>query len=167
MVSVMKQAPAVEDIRNLISEIPDPEIPVITIDELGILRDVSVEDEKIVVSITPTYTGCPAMKAIENEIRERLSTAGYDDVLVRLVYSPVWTTDWLSDEAKDKLKAYGIAPPAHSQDKRVISLNPKPVTCPRCGSAETTLVSQFGSTACKALYKCNTCAEPFDYFKCH
>ncbi|MFM7217902.1 MAG: 1,2-phenylacetyl-CoA epoxidase subunit PaaD [Bacteroidota bacterium] len=159
----------VDDIRGILASIPDPEIPVITIDELGILRDILVEaDGKIRVKITPTYSGCPAMMAIEKEIRAVLKANGYEKVEVELVYSPVWTTDWIPESAKEKLRQYGIAPPPRSSsDKSVLSLHPKTVLCPRCGSSRTTLVSQFGSTACKALYKCDDCLEPFDHFKCH
>jgi ring-1,2-phenylacetyl-CoA epoxidase subunit PaaD len=157
------------EIQRLLETIPDPEIPVISIVELGIVRDVKVEaDGKAVVSITPTYSGCPAMMAIEQEIKKTLSANGCPSVDVRLVYSPVWTTDWIPDEAKEKLRRYGIAPPARStSDKSVLSLHPKSISCPRCGSLQTVMVSPFGSTACKALYKCEQCLEPFDYFKCH
>jgi len=157
------------DIHRLLESIPDPEIPVISIVELGIVRDVHIGgDGKVTVQITPTYSGCPAMMSIEKEIRRILLENGCKEVDIRLVYSPVWTTDWIPDEAKEKLRRYGIAPPAHSTtDKSVLSLHPKSVACPRCGSVRTSLVSQFGSTACKALYKCEACLEPFDYFKCH
>lgn len=157
------------EIHRLMETIPDPEIPVISIVELGIVRDVKIADNgKVTVCITPTYSGCPAMNAIEKDIRRTLIENGYTDVDVKLVYSPVWTTDWIPDEAKEKLRQYGIAPPAHStSDKSVLSLHPKAVACPRCGSLRTEMVSPFGSTACKALYKCNACLEPFDYFKCH
>ncbi|MFM2207565.1 MAG: phenylacetate-CoA oxygenase subunit PaaJ [Bacteroidota bacterium] len=157
------------EVQRLLETIPDPEIPVISIVELGIVRDVSVEaDGKAVVSITPTYSGCPAMMAIEQEIKKTLSSNGCPSVDVRLVYSPVWTTDWIPEKAKEKLRKYGIAPPARStSDKSVLSLHPKAIACPRCGSLHTVMVSPFGSTACKALYKCEQCLEPFDYFKCH
>ncbi|MFM9027268.1 MAG: 1,2-phenylacetyl-CoA epoxidase subunit PaaD [Bacteroidota bacterium] len=159
----------IQEIRRIITAIPDPEIPVITIEELGILRDVQVdEDGKIYVKITPTYSGCPAMMAIENDIKSSLKDHGYERISIELVFSPVWTTDWIPETAKEKLRQYGIAPPPHtSSDKSLLSLHPKKVQCPRCGSASTVLVSQFGSTACKALYKCEDCHEPFDHFKCH
>lgn len=159
----------IQEIRRIISEIPDPEIPVITIDELGILRDVQLEaDGSITVKITPTYSGCPAMMAIETDIKSSLKEHGYDRVNVELVFSPVWTTDWIPDAAKEKLRKYGIAPPPKSSsDKSLLSLHPKTVLCPRCGSSNTALISQFGSTACKALYRCESCLEPFDHFKCH
>jgi len=159
----------IDTIHQLLSTIPDPEIPVISIVELGIVRDVQLSDDgAVTVLITPTYSGCPAMMAIEQEIKSTLHEHGFENTTVKLVYSPVWTTDWIPDEAKEKLRKYGIAPPAHStSDKSVLSLHPRSVACPRCGSLKTTMISPFGSTACKYLYKCDTCLEPFDYFKCH
>jgi ring-1,2-phenylacetyl-CoA epoxidase subunit PaaD len=157
-----------EDVWNYLSEIPDPEVPVINIVELGIARDVQLQNDKVIVSITPTYSGCPAMKAIEQDIVNSLKEKGIDEVEIKMVYSPVWTTDWLTEEAKEKLRAYGIAPPEKTSfDKSLLTPKPKIVACPRCRSTNTSLVSQFGSTACKALYRCNNCKEPFDYFKCH
>lgn len=164
----MIQAISKEDIWNYLNEIPDPEVPVINIVELGIARDVQTVNDKVIVSITPTYSGCPAMKVIENDIVTLLKEKGISEVEIKMVYKPVWTTDWLTDEAKEKLRIYGIAPPEKStSDKSVLSLNPKTIRCPRCNSVNTSLISQFGSTACKALYRCNDCKEPFDYFKCH
>ena len=155
-------------ILSRIAGIPDPEIPVITISDLGILRDVQFSDAGVEVKITPTYSGCPAMKAIEDEITGLLRSEGVDKFSVKMVYAPAWTTDWLSEEAREKLRAYGIAPPAEATtDKNVLSLQPKKIACPRCGSADTRRISEFGSTACKAHYACNACGEPFDYFKCH
>ena len=155
-------------IFDKIRNIPDPEIPVITIEDLGILRDVQLSGQGVEVKITPTYNGCPAMKAIEQEITDTLRQEGVADVTVKLVYAPAWTTDWLSDTAREKLRAYGIAPPMEAtKDKNVLSLHPKQVACPRCGSLDSRRISEFGSTACKALYVCNSCSEPFDYFKCH
>lgn len=150
-----------EQIRSLISDIPDPEIPVISITDLGILRSVDVIGEKVIVTITPTYSGCPALNTISQSITEILHENGLNNVDVKTVYFPVWTTDWMNDEAKERLKIYGIAPPG-----KLNGVN-KPICCPRCESTDVKLVSQFGSTACKALYKCNTCLEPFDHFKCH
>ena len=156
-----------EDIFKLLSEIPDPEIPVINISELGILRDVKLEDDLCTVVITPTYTGCPAMKMIEDDIKIKLIEAGIENYKVELVYSPAWTTDWISDTAKEKLRVYGIAPPDHSSvDKKVLLGKARELKCPLCGSKNTEMISQFGSTACKALYRCKDCKEPFDYFKC-
>jgi ring-1,2-phenylacetyl-CoA epoxidase subunit PaaD len=125
-----------------------------------------MEDETCIVTITPTYTACPAMKMIEGQVREILSGHGVKQVVVETVYSPAWTTDWLSTEAKMKLKQYGIAPPMHSSCAKLTDAA-EVVTCPRCNSKNTSLISRFGSTACKALYKCNACEETFDFFKCH
>ena len=156
-----------QQILKLLSVIPDPEIPVITIEELGILRDVIWNDPNWEIIITPTYTGCPAMKVIEDDIKSTLKTFGIENALVKMVYAPAWTTDWISDAAKEKLRAYGIAPPDHSTvDKKVLLGKARDLKCPQCGSINTEMISQFGSTACKALYKCNDCKEPFDYFKC-
>ncbi len=147
--------------------IPDPEIPVITIRDLGVLREVRIVGDTVEVDITPTYSGCPAMKAISQDIVKVLNEAGIERVNVKEIYQPVWTTDWLSDEAREKLRLYGIAPPEKtSSDKNAILGKVKHLACPHCGSIDTELVSQFGSTACKALYRCLSCLEPFDHFKC-
>lgn len=150
-----------EQIYTLLSNIPDPEIPVITIEELGILRGVKLTEAGCEVMITPTYTGCPAMGMIEDQIKEILHASGVDLVEVKMTYSPAWTTDWLSPEAKLKLKHYGISPPLSSID--TVSF----IQCPNCNSFNTEIISNFGSTACKGLYRCNDCKEPFDYFKEH
>ena len=158
-----------EDIYALLNEIPDPEIPVISVVELGVIRDVEViTDKHIKVSITPTYSGCPAMNVFEQDIEAKLRENGFDEVELKTVLSPAWTTDWMSDESLKKLEAYGIAPPVKgSADKGVLfASGPKEVPCPQCKSVDTVLVSQFGATACKSMYKCNTCHEPFEYFKC-
>lgn len=155
-----------KEILAILSEIPDPEIPVINIKELGVLRDVIVNGNEVEVVITPTYSGCPAMKQIEDDIKFALKKNGIESIAVKMVYHPAWTTDWITDEAKEKLRKYGIAPPEKtSLDKG--TLTGKKKKCPHCGSENTEMVSQFGSTACKALYKCLDCKEPFDYFKCH
>lgn len=154
-------------ILNILEAVTDPEIPVLTIADMGIVRDVVVNDDHIEVIITPTYTGCPAMHAIEVNIKSALQENGFERVKVSTVLSPAWTTDWLSEEGKRKLKAYGIAPPAGSADKNALLGEETKVECPRCGSTNTRMVSQFGSTACKALFQCRECLEPFDYFKCH
>jgi len=157
-----------EQIWKFLAEIPDPEIPVITIEELGVLRNVEIQLDKVIVTITPTYTGCPAMKMFEDDIVNTLKSKGINEIEVNMVYSPAWTTDWITEEAREKLRIYGIAPPIKgSQDKGILfSSGTKVVKCPRCNSSNTTLKSQFGSTACKALYTCDNCLEPFDYFKC-
>lgn len=157
-----------EDVYSILAEVPDPEVPVLTIEDLGVLRDVVIVDKSIEVIITPTYSGCPAMDMITVNIMSAMQTAGYDDVSVKLVLSPAWTTDWMSEHGKRKLKAYGIAPPVEkTTDKNFLFGEEKTVPCPQCDSTKTELLSQFGSTACKALYRCLDCKEPFDYFKCH
>ncbi|WP_281943626.1 1,2-phenylacetyl-CoA epoxidase subunit PaaD [Micromonospora sp. AKA38] len=154
------------DPRAAVAAVVDPEIRVITIDELGILRAVEEEPAtgQVVVTITPTYTGCPAMDVIRADIRRALAAAGHPDAEVRTVYAPAWSTDWISDAGRAKLAAAGIAPPAPRGDETVVPLT-LAVRCPRCGSPETTQVSRFGSTACKALWRCRSCAEPFDHLK--
>jgi len=145
--------------------VPDPEIPVLTIEDLGILRSVEETPEgRVHVRITPTYSGCPAMEAIRADVTAALSADGYDDVTVDLVLSPAWTTDWMSEEGRRKLEEYGVAPPAPP-----VPGSPVPLTltlrCPQCGSPDTRELSRFGSTACKSLWVCNACREPFDHFK--
>jgi len=154
------------DILRLLSTIPDPEIPVVSIEEMGMLRDVVIDDGRVEVIITPTYTGCPAMGLIEADILATLHKSGLKDVHVRNVIEPAWTTDLMSEKAKEKLKAYGIAPPLHSSCNHDVFQHNE-IACPRCNSKDTVMISRFGSTACKALYQCNDCKEPFDYFKCH
>ncbi len=145
---------ATQRLDDLLAAVVDPEIPVLTIADLGVLREAVVdEDGSVRVTITPTYSGCPALEAMEEDIVSTLAAAGYDRVEVNTVYSPAWTTDWMSEEARGKLHGFGIAPPGH------------PVLCPRCAAAEPRVVTEFGSTACKALMVCTSCGEPFDYFK--
>lgn len=156
-----------EDIFALLHEIPDPEIPVISVVELGVIRDAKVDGNSVEVIMTPTYSGCPAMTQMEEDVRKKLLDAGFEKVNIKTVFNPVWTTDWLTQEARQKLQNYGIAPPEESTtDKSFLTNTPKNITCPHCKATNTVMVSQFGSTACKALYKCNTCLEAFDYFKC-
>ncbi len=157
-----------EHILSLLSEIPDPEIPVITIVELGVIRDINlIDDSSIELKITPTYSGCPAMKQIEDDVRKKLTENGFSSIKINTVFSPPWTTDWITPEAKEKLRKYGIAPPEHTtEDKSWLTGKHSIISCPRCKSQNTKLISQFGSTACKALYQCQDCLEPFDYFKC-
>ena len=156
-------------IYEILDQVTDPEIPVITIRELGILRDIQIgEDQVIHVYITPTYGGCPAMDMITVQIKAALEDAGFRNTLVHSILSPAWTTDWISEEGMRKLKEYGIAPPVEkTTDKSFLMGQQKTVPCPLCNSEHTELVSLFGSTACKSLYKCLDCLEPFDYFKCH
>lgn len=145
-----------------LEDIKDPEIPVLSIVDLGIVRDVIINDDEVEVLITATYTGCPAMDMIAAAIKTELLVRGFKKIKVTTVYAPAWTTDWMSETGKKKLKAYGIAAP----DKR-FAIPQDGVECPQCHSSKTKLISEFGSTACKALYQCNDCKEPFDYFKCH
>jgi ring-1,2-phenylacetyl-CoA epoxidase subunit PaaD len=155
------------DIHEVIGQVPDPEIPVLTIADLGILRAVRLDaGGRIQVTITPTYSGCPAMDTIGRDIAEACARHGWHEVTVRRVLSPAWTTDWLTDDGKRKLREFGIAPPARRGGPGAGPVPiPLSVRCPRCGSADTREISRFGSTACKALYTCNACLEPFDYFK--
>lgn len=158
----------ISDIWNILQTIPDPEIPVISVVELGVIRNVVLNGKVVEVTITPTYSGCPAMNMIEANILLELGTAGYE-VKFNRVLSPAWTTDWLSEDTRTKLKEYGIAPPNHMVGDKIASLldDERVVNCPRCDSPNTKLLSDFGSTACKALWFCKECQEPFDYFKCH
>lgn len=155
-------------ILEILEGVPDPEVPVISVVELGIVRDATVSASgTIEITITPTYSGCPAMFEIERDIVSALREAGASDVEVRTVLSPAWTTDWIGPEAREKLRRYGIAPPGRAEQGDLITLTrARPsVACPRCGSTNTRLKSEFGSTACKAIHVCAACGEPFDEFK--
>ena len=163
----------VEQVWSWLGEVADPEIPVISVVDLGIVRDVAFEDGECVVTITPTYSGCPAMQVIADSVREALEAHGVDKLRIVSRLSPAWTTDWMSDAGKAALKGYGIAPPVqqaidisglHAGIRRRAAPQ---VNCPHCGSPHTQFTTAFGSTPCKALYKCLDCREPFDYFKCH
>ncbi len=147
------------------ARVVDPEIPVLTIADLGILRSVTVENGLAVAEVTPTYSGCPAVLAIELAVETALLDAGFEPKIKRTM-SPPWTTDWITKNGREKLKAYGIAPPEKTSNSVRSLFGETTVACPRCDSTETSKVSEFGSTACKALYRCETCKEPFDYFKC-
>ncbi len=156
-----------EDILSLLENIADPEVPVLTIIDLGVVRDVIIKNEhEAEVIITPTYSGCPAMSMIAANIKMELLSHGFKQVQVTETLSPAWTTDWMTPQGKQKLKEYGIAPPQYSTLNNPHETDAT-VPCPICNSTDTILLSQFGSTSCKALYKCNSCLEPFDYFKCH
>ncbi len=166
MVSAADETPAIADVRSVLEDVRDPEIPILTIADLGILRDVAIENGEIVIVITPTYSGCPAMNTIEQDIRAALDAAGMAPARIETRLAPAWTTDWLSAAGRRKLLEVGIAPPAQrSTNKRLLGAAPA-IACPQCGSQATERVSEFGSTACKALYRCRECLEPFDYFKC-
>lgn len=158
-----------KQIWSWLREVTDPEIPVLNIVEIGIARKVDIQEEKVIIKITPTYSGCPAMSAIEQEVKLKLAEKGVKHFEVRKDFSETWTTDWMTDEAKKKLKEYGIAPPGKtSEDEDFLQSlkSTKVVPCPYCDSLDTELQSEFGSTACKAQYYCHDCEEPFEHFKC-
>jgi ring-1,2-phenylacetyl-CoA epoxidase subunit PaaD len=151
---------------NAAASVVDPEIPVLTIADLGVLREVAVNDGHVEIAITPTYSGCPAMNMIALEIELALEREGFGRPKIRTVLSPAWTTDWMSDDGRRKLREYGIAPPQGGSGRRAL-FGEQQMACPQCGSDNTELLSEFGSTSCKALWRCKSCREPFDYFKCH
>ncbi|MEK6598113.1 MAG: 1,2-phenylacetyl-CoA epoxidase subunit PaaD [Gemmatimonadota bacterium] len=156
------------EVIELLHEVKDPEVPVISIVELGIVRGAEVDGSRVVVDITPTYSGCPAMRVIEEEVQAALTGHGFTEVEVRTVLRPAWTTDWITEDGKRKLQQYGIAPPGPAPDLEApLALGPtvRVVACPYCGSDQTTLRSSFGSTACKAMYYCDACHQPFEHFK--
>lgn len=154
---------------EVLQQVPDPEIPVLSIVDLGIVRQAQVDADGVVkVALSPTYSGCPATAVIKASVQQALLKAGFDRVAVRDVLAPAWTSDWITAEGRRKLREYGIAPPAQSVASVREIWRPTPaIECPRCGASDTTKVSEFGSTPCKAHYRCNSCLEPFDYFKCH
>jgi ring-1,2-phenylacetyl-CoA epoxidase subunit PaaD len=158
--------PTRDRILAWLEEVKDPEVPVLSIRELGVLRDVELVGDEVVVVLTPTYSGCPAMRAMEDEVIATLRRHGIDRVRIQTVYAPAWTTDWMSDEAKAKLEAYGIAPPGRVEQDDLVPLRRRAaVACPYCRSSNTTMRSEFGSTACKAILFCNQCRQPFELFK--
>jgi ring-1,2-phenylacetyl-CoA epoxidase subunit PaaD len=154
-------------VYDILDEVKDPEVPVISVVELGIIRDARVDGDTVQVTVTPTYSGCPAMREIEDDIRSALVARGVREVIVDTVFAPAWTTDWIGPEAREKLRAYGIAPPGRAEPQGLITLTRArvPVACPFCGSSDTRLQSEFGSTACKAIHVCRSCRQPFDEFK--
>ncbi|MFV0244463.1 MAG: 1,2-phenylacetyl-CoA epoxidase subunit PaaD [Qingshengfaniella sp.] len=168
--------PPVADVWDWLAQVPDPEIPVVSVTELGIVRDVRYDGDTLVVAVTPTYSGCPATAFIDLEIEKVLRAKGVENLRLERRLSPPWTSDWIVPEARDKLKAYGIAPPVDgtapdggrlaARAARLAGGSNLVIACPRCGSTKTEKVSQFGSTPCKAAYRCTACLEPFDYFKC-
>ncbi len=162
MVAIASNKVDTKALFELLGSVCDPEIPVLTLQDLGVLRDISVAGDEIIVTVTPTYAGCPALEVMSADIRTALTEAGFQQVTVKQQLSPAWTTDWMSASGREKLRAYGIAPPATTtcgpQSDRI--------ECPQCGCDEIKVISEFGSTACKALYRCQDCLEPFDYFKC-
>lgn len=156
-----------DEVFAVLATVPDPEVPAISVVDLGIIREVVVSENRVRVTVTPTYSGCPAMREIEDDIRTALQLAGVATVEIETVYAPAWTTDWMNAEAREKLRAYGIAPPGPAEHGGLITLTRRaaPVACPFCGSTNTRLQSEFGSTACKAIHVCNSCRQPFDEFK--
>ena len=152
----------VAEVRQVLAAVPDPEIPVITIEDLGILRDVEVDGAHVVVTVTPTYSGCPAMDEIRADIVTALTSAGVDDVELRTVLAPACTTDWMSEDGKRKLREDGIAPPG----QLLLQIRAR-VECPQCGSSDTEEMTRFASTSCKSMWRCRACREPFDHFKAH
>ena len=164
----MVNAPTISTkiIWRILEQVTDPEVPVLTITDLGIVRDVKINGDEVEVIITPTYTGCPAMDMIAMNIKLALVENGYSNIKISSALAPAWTTDWMSEDGKRKLKEYGIAPPQHKAGQ-FMQPGSYQVPCPQCNSTNTKLLSEFGSTACKALYQCQDCKEPFDHFKCH
>ncbi|RDI94965.1 phenylacetate-CoA oxygenase subunit PaaJ [Meiothermus sp. QL-1] len=151
-----------EQLWEALARIPDPEIPVVNVVEMGIVRKVEVEGPRATITMTPTFSGCPALHLIRQQLEEAARSLGFGEVEVRTTLSPPWSTDWIAPEAKERLRRYGIAPPGPA---KALGLEPPPTPCPRCGSLNTTLTSPFGPTLCKAIYVCNTCKEPFEAFK--
>ncbi len=168
MVSATATAATRDEAWRVAAAVVDPEVPVLTIEDLGVLRSVELEGEVVRVVLTPTYSGCPAIDQMRDDVLLALTAAGFREVRVDFTLSPAWTTDWMSEEGKRKLEAYGIAPPTHRAGERS---GPIPVAigvkCPRCGSLRTREVARFGSTACKSHFECLACLEPFDHFKVH
>lgn len=164
MVIEMKTLPP--QINAILESVSDPEIPVLSIMDMGVVREVEVQERDVFIKITPTYSGCPAMDTIADDIKAAFAKEGYE-AQVKLILAPAWSTDWITERGRKALEAYGIAAPLTEEaDKEALLGNKKIVKCPQCGSTHTRLVSQFGSTACKALFQCEECHEPFDYFKC-
>ena len=165
----MNSAGTRDEVWDILDSVKDPEVPVLSVVELGIVRDVRLDDDGITVTLTPTYSGCPAMRVIEDDITAALAARGLGPVRIDTVYAPAWTTDWLSDEAKRKLEAYGIAPPDHAAHETLVSLTRAPAAaaprCPYCHSRDTVVKSEFGSTACKSICFCRSCSQPFEMFK--
>ena len=167
--------PQIDEIWRWLSQVPDPEIPVISLTDLGIVRDVAWQDDTLVVTVTPTYSGCPATSIINLDIEQARRERGIESIRLERQLSPPWTSDWLTEEGREKLRAYGIAPPIDGtaadgrlagRIARLAGSSNLTIACPRCGSTHTEKISQFGSTPCKASYRCKDCLEPFDYFKC-
>jgi ring-1,2-phenylacetyl-CoA epoxidase subunit PaaD len=166
---IAKHDISIQPVWSLLEKVMDPEVPVLSVIDLGIIRDIKLNNDEVEVIITPTYSGCPAMDVISLSIKMTLLSHGYKKVKITQVLSPAWTTDWMTEEGKQKLKTYGIAPPNPKQQvcNDQLFAPDEAVQCPQCNSYHTHRISEFGSTACKALFQCDDCKEPFDYFKCH
>jgi ring-1,2-phenylacetyl-CoA epoxidase subunit PaaD len=164
---VERGLPSTAEILAILDEVKDPEVPALSVVELGIVREVASDQSGVTVTVTPTYSGCPAMNEIEEDIRRALESEGIAPVTVRARYSPAWTTDWIGEQAREKLAAYGIAPPGRTRDTELVSIlaRVKPIACPYCDSKDTERRSEFGSTACKAIWYCRHCHQPFEEFK--
>jgi ring-1,2-phenylacetyl-CoA epoxidase subunit PaaD len=164
---VKRAVPSRDEIMSVLDEVKDPEVPILSVVELGIVRDATADETGVEVTITPTYSGCPAMREIEDEIRAALTSRGYGEVRVRTTYSPPWTTDWIAEPARRKLAEYGIAPPGRAGDVELIPLRTRraAIACPYCASTNTEQRSEFGSTACKSIWYCRECRQPFEEFK--
>ena len=158
--------PALETIWSWLEEVPDPEIPVISLVDLGVIRDIRWQDDTLRLEVTPTYSGCPATAVINLDIENHLRSKGIEKLALERQLAPPWTTDWISDEGREKLREYGIAPPPKGGEASYGALQGRVVECPRCGAKDTERISEFGSTPCKASYRCRSCLEPFGYFKC-
>jgi len=169
MIKMITGTTSTKEIWAILEKVNDPEVPVLSVIDLGIIRDVKLNNDEVEITITPTYSGCPAMDVISMNVRLAMISHGYKNVKVKQLLSPAWTTDWMSEEGKRKLKVYGIAPPNPRQQvcNNDLFAPDEAVQCPLCNSHHTHRISEFGSTACKALYQCDDCKEPFDYFKCH
>jgi ring-1,2-phenylacetyl-CoA epoxidase subunit PaaD len=156
-----------EDVYAILHGVMDPEVPVLSVVELGIIREVEANADAVIVTVTPTYSGCPAMHAIEQDIEAALKAGGFQSVTIRTEYAPAWTTEWMNDAAKEKLRVYGIAPPGHLTAQQLVPLGVtvRSVACPFCGSGNTSLESEFGPTSCKSLHVCHACRQPFEHFK--
>jgi ring-1,2-phenylacetyl-CoA epoxidase subunit PaaD len=156
-----------QTVWSIVGQVPDPEIPVLTLADLGVIRSVSIDDDSITIGIAPTYSGCPATEFIEESVIAELEQNGFNNIRTERVLSPAWTTDWISEDGRRKLLQYGIVPPNKAaESKRALFHQGLQIACPRCKSENTSKVSEFGSTPCKSSYKCNDCLEPFEYFKC-
>ena len=162
----MLSLPSEKEIWNALEEVEDPEIPVVSVVEMGIVRTVELAEDSVTVSMTPTFSGCPALHVMRGDIEAKLLELGFEEVEVKTVLSPPWSTDWISEEAKVKLRKFGIAPPTPTrEDDGLIQLEPSPAACPRCGSFDTSTKNTFGPTLCKSIHVCNRCQEPFEAFK--